>query len=271
VGQAVTAKGSGQLTAAGQAPKGVLPGAPDQEATAAPSGVAAVGRFEASLTGKSDPAVTVQDAAGSQDAAVSVAVSPMPDGPQHQAQDSFSAHLAGGSIGPATTLSAGASAPATQAAHAAPPASPPVPLGAVPMTIGLRSLQGSNHFEIRLDPGELGRIDVKLDIDKERGTVMAHLVVDRIETLALLQRDAGSLQQALSQAGLDANEANINLSLRSDAQSNGRGAENQGSDGRSPEGRPGHAGASHQPEGRAALEAIPLRTLNGLTGLDIRI
>jgi flagellar hook-length control protein FliK len=139
------------------------------------------------------------------------------------------------------------------------------------MTIGLRSLQGSNHFEIRLDPGDLGRIDVSLDIDKERGTVMAHLVVDRVETLALLQRDTGSLQQALSQAGLDAQEANINLSLRSDTQAGGQGAENRGSDGRRSEGRSGGAGLSQQPETRAALDAIPVRTLRGLAGLDIRI
>ncbi|MFC6740326.1 flagellar hook-length control protein FliK [Methylobacterium tardum] len=59
------------------------------------------------------------------------------------------------------------------------------------------------EFQIRLDPVELGRIDVKLEIDKARGTVTTHLVVDRPETLAMLQRDAGQLQQALSQAGLD--------------------------------------------------------------------
>ncbi|SFG76653.1 flagellar hook-length control protein FliK [Methylobacterium gossipiicola] len=283
-GQSVAAKGTVQLTAGvGQAAKGVGSGSAVQEAAPASSGSATVGKLqagpqaslettpEASSAGKSDPAVAVQDVAGGKEPAVSVAALPMPDVTPHQGQDSFSAHLAGAYIGATATTTAGASAPTAPAAHTPPPASPPVPLGAVPMTIGLRSLQGSNQFEIRLDPGELGRIDVKLDIDKERGTVMAHLVVDRIETLALLQRDAPSLQQALSQAGLDANEANINLSLRSDAQSNGQGAENRGSDGRSPDGRPGNANGSHQAEGRAALEAIPLRTLTGLTGLDIRI
>ena len=68
----------------------------------------------------------------------------------------------------------------------------PVPLGAVAMTIGLRSLAGSNRFEISLDPKDLGRIDVNLDIDKDNGTVTAHLTVDRPETLALLQRDVAT-------------------------------------------------------------------------------
>jgi len=256
------------VAGAAQAPKGV-PNAAAGEATAA-SASATVGKSEAASSGKSDPAVAVQEVAGNKDAAGGPAVMPMPDAPHHAAPETFDAHLAGVAAGAATAATSGTAAPAAQATQTPVPASPPIPLGAVPMTIGLRSLQGSNHFEIRLDPGDLGRIDVRLDIDKERGTVMAHLVVDRIETLALLQRDAGSLQQALSQAGLDASEANINLSLRSDTQSGGRGAEDQGSDGRRPDGGSG-SGRLNQPEGRAALEAIPLRTLSGLTGLDIRI
>ncbi|WP_227439935.1 flagellar hook-length control protein FliK, partial [Methylobacterium sp. W2] len=121
-------------------------------------------------------------------------------------------------------------APAPETAGFLPQAqAAPVPLGAVPMTIGLRSLAGSNRFEISLDPKDLGRIDVNLDIDKDSGTVTAHLTVDRPETLALLQRDVGNLQQALSQAGFDAGEAAINLSLRSDTGSNGgNGAERDG-------------------------------------------
>ncbi|MGU3540317.1 flagellar hook-length control protein FliK [Methylobacterium sp. A54F] len=141
---------------------------------------------------------------------------------------------------------------------------PPVPLGQVPMTIGLRSLAGSSQFEIRLDPADLGRIDVKLDIDKERGTVMTHLVVERIETLAMLQRDAGSLQQALTQAGLDPSEGGINLSLRGD------GAGGQGSAER--DAQPRSAPRSFQdPDTRTTLDAAPLRTLRSLGGLDIRI
>ncbi|MEV8755850.1 flagellar hook-length control protein FliK, partial [Klebsiella variicola] len=70
-------------------------------------------------------------------------------------------------------------------------------------------------------------IDVKLEIDKARGTVMTHLVVDRPETLALLQRDAGQLQQALTQAGLDPSSGGLNLSLRSDGGAAGGGGGQQ--------------------------------------------
>ncbi len=231
--------------------------------TGQPNPVAAGG----SEAGKLDPAVAVHEPTGTSGAAAALA---LPDG-LSPVRESFDSVLAGLSTSSPPATAPAASAAAPQATQTPAPAMPSVPLGAVPMTIGLRSLQGSNHFEIRLDPGELGRIDVSLDIDKERGTVMAHLVVDRIETLALLQRDAGSLQQALSQAGLDAQEANINLSLRSDTQAGGQGAENRGSDGRRSEGRSGGPGLSQQPETRAALDAIPVRTLRGLAGLDIRI
>ena len=154
--------------------------------------------------------------------------------------------------------------PAPQAG--APPAPPPIPLGAVPMTIGLRSLAGLNRFAIRLDPVELGRIDVSLDLDKESGRARAHLVVDRPETLALLQRDAGSLQQALAQAGFDlagGAGGGIDLSLRGEAGGGGR------------QGEPSSRGGSERmPAGRdeiAPLDFVPARPLRGLGGLDIRI
>lgn len=176
---------------------------------------------------------------------------------------------------PATSTAAGpaavaatAPASATSAAGAPPPqapATPPIPLGAVPMTIGLRSLGGSSRFEIRLDPVDLGRIDVALDIDSERGTVTTHLVVERPETLALLQRDAGTLQQALSQAGLDPSEGGINLSLRGENGSGGQGADGQRSDAR-PDGSPAEPGHA-----QSQTDAIPLRSLRGLSGIDIRI
>jgi flagellar hook-length control protein FliK len=107
------------------------------------------------------------------------------------------------------------------------PTTPPVPLGAVPIEIGLRSLAGLNRFEIRLDPAELGRIDVRLDIN-DGGEVKAHLTVDRVETLALLQRDARTLERAFEQAGLKPSEGGIDLSLRDQtSDSQGRGARNE--------------------------------------------
>ena len=95
-----------------------------------------------------------------------------------------------------------------------------VPLAAVPIEIAVRSLAGANRFEITLDPGELGRIEVSLEI--EDGTVRAQLVVDKVETLALLQRDAKTLERAFEQAGLKPSEGGIDLTLRDHHEGRGR-------------------------------------------------
>jgi flagellar hook-length control protein FliK len=72
---------------------------------------------------------------------------------------------------------------------------------------------GNTRFQIRLDPAELGRIDVKLDIDKH-GQVHARLTVEKAETLDLMQRDQRALEKALQQAGLDQSKTNLEFSLK---------------------------------------------------------
>jgi flagellar hook-length control protein FliK len=157
----------------------------------------------------------------------------------------------------------GGDAAAPTAAETRPAVSVQAPLSAVPITIGMRALAGSNRFEIRLDPYELGRIDVRLDIDRQHGAVKAHLVVDRPETLALLQRDAGSLQQALTQAGFDPGEAGLSFSLR-----DGGGENPQ----RDQAGRPQGAERAGPAAGETEAQPLPpLRTLGQRLGLDLRI
>ena len=60
----------------------------------------------------------------------------------------------------------------------------------------------TKRFEIRLDPPELGRIDVRLDVDQPARSRRA-CVVERAETLDLLRRDAPQLERALQHAGLN--------------------------------------------------------------------
>ncbi|KQP52614.1 hypothetical protein ASF39_06795 [Methylobacterium sp. Leaf108] len=168
----------------------------------------------------------------------------------------------------AAGVAAAPGGPASTPSATTPHQGPPVPIGAVPMTIGLRSLSGSSQFQIRLDPIDLGRIDVTLAIDKDTGTVTTRVVVDRPETLALLQRDAGNLQQALSQAGLDAGSG-IDLSLRGDGGPGGQGSGDPRSESRPGEARTRPAGAD------AAAQPLPdyaaPRMLRGIAGIDIRI
>lgn len=90
---------------------------------------------------------------------------------------------------------------------------PQVNVPNVAMEITRHVNAGNNQFQIRLDPAELGRINVRLHMD-DGGNVNARLVVERPETLAMLQRDAHSLERALAQAGLDSSKTNLEFSLK---------------------------------------------------------
>jgi len=97
----------------------------------------------------------------------------------------------------------------------APPGGPPPPsldLPAVAVEIVRRLHAGLDRFHIRLDPPELGRIEVRLDIDRQN--VAVRLTVDRPETLDLLQRDAKALERALGQAGLSGDRTSLEFALR---------------------------------------------------------
>jgi flagellar hook-length control protein FliK len=105
-----------------------------------------------------------------------------------------------------------ANAPGAPAAQAT-AAMAAVPLAGVAVEIAARAQAGSNHFEIRLDPPDLGRIDVRLNVDKQ-GNVTSHLVVERSTTLDMLRRDAPQLERALQDAGLKTSGDGLQFSLR---------------------------------------------------------
>jgi flagellar hook-length control protein FliK len=106
------------------------------------------------------------------------------------------------------TSSAADSASTSTASSAA-----PVPVAGLAVAIAARAQSGSNQFDIRLDPAELGRIDVRLDVDRD-GQVTTHMTADRADTLELLQSQQPQLQQALEQAGLKTADNGLQFTLR---------------------------------------------------------
>jgi flagellar hook-length control protein FliK len=100
-----------------------------------------------------------------------------------------------------------------------------VPLTGLAMEIAVTARSGESRFEIRLDPAELGRIDVRIDIDRN-GQVTSHLTVEKPETLSLLRHDAPQLQRALNDAGLSTGSGDLQFSLR-DQSSSGQNNGNQ--------------------------------------------
>jgi flagellar hook-length control protein FliK len=131
---------------------------------------------------------------------------------------------------------AGIAAPQTQQPAAAPvltqnvqvTAQPAPNIPALAVEIAAKSQSGAKQFDIRLDPPELGRVDVRLSIDAA-GKASAHLTADRPRTLDLLQKDSTSLTRALRDAGLDVSQDGLNFSLRQ--QASGQDGGNTGNNG----------------------------------------
>jgi flagellar hook-length control protein FliK len=123
----------------------------------------------------------------------------------------------------ATTLGASGSAPSTAAPSAAyVPASAPATVLPVYQQVAINLKQaaqaGTDHIEIQLKPASLGAIDVKLNLTHD-GRITAVISADRSDTLHLLRQDSSGLEQALRDAGLQADSSSLSFNLRGDAQS----------------------------------------------------
>jgi flagellar hook-length control protein FliK len=110
----------------------------------------------------------------------------------------------------ANSIAAG-SVSVTAATHA-------VPLSGLALEIAASAKNGKSSFEIRLDPADLGRIDVRIDVDRN-GQMTSHLTVEKPETLSMLQQDAPQLQRALDNAGFKTGDGGLQFSLRDQSSS----------------------------------------------------
>ncbi len=84
----------------------------------------------------------------------------------------------------------------------------------------------STTIRLQLDPPELGRVEVKMSIDKDAKTKIV-LTAEKPETLHLLQKDAQVLDRALQSAGLDT-EGSLSFELASQQQDSGNGNQRGG-------------------------------------------
>ncbi len=101
----------------------------------------------------------------------------------------------------------------------------PVPPQGIAMTIAARLQEGTRRFEIRLDPEDLGRVDISLELGAN-GQLRATLAVERMETLDLLRRDAPRLEQALRDMGVKAGDGEVQVTLRDNGTATGGRGEN---------------------------------------------
>ena len=146
----------------------------------------------------------------------------------------------------------------TAAAQAAPTAAA-IPLDAVAVQMARKFESGETRFEIRLDPIELGKLDISMTV-AEDGRVQAVVRAERPETLDMLQRDARVLENQLRQSGLNVDSNSLSFSL------GGGGNQRSGFAGAMPNFSAG-PGLAAEPETAAAATTV----LTVRDGVDIKI
>lgn len=96
-----------------------------------------------------------------------------------------------------------------------------------------RAAQGgeARTMTLHLDPPELGRVAIRLEMDKNR-TLKTVLTIEKPETHSLLQRDAHLLERALQNAGIDTSGGeSLNFELAGEGFSFDRGGGQNGGQG----------------------------------------
>lgn len=104
---------------------------------------------------------------------------------------------------------------AAATAHGRPGATLGTPADQVAVKLSATAQDGGGKVTVRLNPEELGKVDIKMEISKD-GHVRAVVSVDRPETLELLQKDAKGLERALQDAGLQTDGESLEFDLRGD-------------------------------------------------------
>jgi flagellar hook-length control protein FliK len=107
---------------------------------------------------------------------------------------------------------------------------------------------GNTNFELRLDPPELGRVDVRMEVTRDH-RVTAVITADSPQALTELARHARDLEQQLESAGLQLSDNGLSFDLRQGAQ----GGEKQDASAAA-----GGAGEDATPEQTQAQTARPI-------------
>lgn len=75
------------------------------------------------------------------------------------------------------------------------------------------ALGGLDKIKIQLNPSELGKVEVRLEIGSD-GAIRGTVIADKPETMDLLQRDAKQLERALQDAGLKTGGDSLDFQMR---------------------------------------------------------
>jgi len=252
----------------------IAPGTSDPSATATPAEAVHINvAQQPAVAGKPEAGNGIVDAAKADASASSSSISAAVVSAHEHSPVTGTAHTLTGSADTGVQATGTIQPQLPSAAATAPPVGPlsvmpatntAVPLSGLALEIAVSARSGKSRFEIRLDPADLGRIDVRIDVDRN-GQVTSHLTVEKPETLSMLRQDAPQLQRALDDAGLKTGNGGLQFSLRDQSSS----GQNNGNE----------TGRNAQRLVISDEEAIPAavagrtygRMLGSSSGVDIRV
>jgi hypothetical protein len=168
-----------------------------------------------------------------------------------------------GTIQPQLPAAAAAAAPARPFSVTA-ATNVTVPLSGLALEIAASARSGKSRFEIRLDPADLGRIDVRIDVDRS-GQVTSHVTVEKPETLSMLRQDAPQLQRQLDDAGFKTGSGGLQFSLRDQSSSNQNNGDETGRNAQR------LVVSSEDPTPAAVVGRTYGRMLGSSSGVDIKV
>ena len=89
----------------------------------------------------------------------------------------------------------------------------------IKVNITQSAIKGVDKIEIKLNPADLGQLEIKMQIGKD-GRLQTHIIASNAETLELLQKDLSGLKDAFNNAGYQTDEGSFSFSYRGEEQNN---------------------------------------------------
>ncbi|WP_025898319.1 flagellar hook-length control protein FliK [Sneathiella glossodoripedis] len=140
--------------------------------------------------------------------------------------------VAGGAITGIEQTSTNSISQASMASRAMAQAGSPAEQVATQITTAVKD--GVDQIKVQLNPAELGRVDIKLELGHD-GRILAVISADNADSLDLLQQDSKQLEKALQDAGFDTGSDSLSFSLNQGQEQEGQNNEHSQNASGSPE------------------------------------
>lgn len=138
----------------------------------------------------------------------------------------------------------------------------------VQMALTTATRDGMDRITLQLEPADLGRVEIKMDIAAD-GRTQLSFVVDKAETLDALSRDARSLERSLQESGIKADAGSMQFNLRQQPQPQFSDMGGDAKDGSPSQQQAANDNSAVAPVGSASDGITKHYTINVRDGVDI--